>query len=60
MSEEARQKVLEFLKTEPKGAALLLVSKKVGLNPMETRKILETLVEEGVVERKGRNYKLKS
>jgi len=60
LSEEARQKVLEFLKTEPKGAALLLVSKKVGLNPMETRKILETLVEEGVVERKGRNYKLKS
>jgi len=60
LSEDLRQKVVDVLKSEPKGAAPLLVSKKIGLNLMETRKILETLVEEGLVEKKGRNYKLKA
>jgi hypothetical protein len=38
LSEEARQKVLEFLKTEPKGAALLLVSKKSWFKPYGNKK----------------------
>ncbi len=58
--EDLEQKIVEVLKNEPKGAAVLLVSKKVGVNPMETRKVLEILVEKGVVEKKGRNYRLKS
>jgi len=60
VSEELEQKIISVLKDEVKGAAVLLVSKKVGLNPTETRKILEALVEKGLVERKGRNYKLKT
>ena len=60
VSEELEQKIISVLKDELKGAAVLLVSKKVGLNPTETRKILEALVEKGLVERKGRNYKLKT
>jgi len=60
VSEELEQKIISVLRDEVKGAAVLLVSKKVGLNPTETRKILEALVEKGLVERKGRNYKLKT
>jgi len=60
VSEELEQKIISVLKDEVKGAAVLLVSKKVGLNPTETRKILEALVEKGLVERKGQNYKLKT
>ncbi len=58
MSEEARNKVLEALKEEVKGAAALTISKKAGLSLMDTVRLLEELVDLGLVEKKGKTYRL--
>ena len=55
--ENLKEKVLNFLKDEPKGVATLMVSKKLKISLMEAKKILEELVKEGIVEKKGGNYR---
>ena len=59
MSVELKQKVIELLKNEPKGAAALYVSKKLGVTLMEVRRILEELVKEGKAEKRGSSYRLR-
>ncbi|MCX8204734.1 MAG: helix-turn-helix domain-containing protein [Candidatus Nezhaarchaeota archaeon] len=58
MSEEVKKKVLEALKSEAKGAAALTISRRVGLPLMDTLRILEEMVREGIVERRGKAYRL--
>ena len=58
MSEEAKKRVLEVLKSEAKGAAALTVSKKAGLPLMDTVRALEELAAAGLVEKKGKTYRL--
>jgi DNA-binding IclR family transcriptional regulator len=59
MSWEARDRVLEALKGEAKGAAALAISKKAGLPLIEAVKILEELVAQGLVEKRGKTYRLR-
>ncbi|MCX8176051.1 MAG: hypothetical protein N3E48_02325 [Candidatus Bathyarchaeota archaeon] len=56
--ENLKERVLNLLKEEPKGVATLMVSKKLKISTMEAKKILEELVKEGVVEKRGGNYRL--
>ena len=53
------EKVLEALKGEPKGAAALAIAKKAGVNLMEAVKVLEELVVKGLVEKRGKTYRLR-
>lgn len=56
MSEE---RILEFLRKETKGAAPLLIAKRLNLTLVEVTRSLESLVKGGIVEKKGKNYRLK-
>lgn len=58
MSEEARRRVLEALREEAKGAAALAISRRAGLPLMDTIRVLEEMVREGLVERRGKTYRL--
>jgi DNA-binding IclR family transcriptional regulator len=58
MNENAKHKILEILKTEPKGMAALLVAKKSGLSLLEVIKTLEALIQQGKVEKKGKIYRV--
>lgn len=58
MSEEVKNKILEALKKEVKGAAALTISRKTGLPLMDTVRLLEELVALGLVEKKGKTYRL--
>lgn len=58
MEEEARRRVLEALKGEERGAAALTISRKAGLPLMDTLRILEEMVKEGLVEKRGKAYRL--
>ena len=53
------EKVLEALRSEPKGAAALAIAKKAGVALMEAVKALDDLVAKGLVEKKGKTYRLK-
>lgn len=55
--ENLKEKILNLLKEEPKGVATLMVSKKLKISTVEAKKILEKLVKEGVVEKRGENYR---
>lgn len=59
MSEELRNAVIEALKSEESGVAALLVAKKLGRQLMEVLRVLEELTAQGIVEKKGKTYKLK-
>jgi len=53
------EKVLGALRSEPKGAAALAIAKKAGVTLMEAVKALEELASKGLVEKKGKIYRLK-
>jgi predicted transcriptional regulator len=60
MTENIRQKILEVLKREPKGIAALLVAKKLRVSLVEVIQTLETLVQQGKVEKKDKIYRVVS
>ncbi|MBS7643875.1 ArsR family transcriptional regulator [Candidatus Bathyarchaeota archaeon] len=60
MTENTEHKILEILKTEPKGMAALLVAKKSGLSLLEVIKTLEALIQQGKVKKKGKIYRAAS
>jgi len=60
MTENIRQKILEVLKREPKGMAALLVAKKLRVSLVEVIQTLETLVQQGKVEKKDKIYRVVS
>jgi DNA-binding IclR family transcriptional regulator len=55
MSEEA---VLEVLRKE-KDAAALYIAKKLDITLIEAMKVLNSLIEQGKVEKKSKKYRLK-
>ena len=48
------------MKGEPKGAAALAIAKKAGVTLMEAVKALEELDSKGLVEKKGKTYRLRA
>jgi len=54
------EKILNALKGEPKGAAALAIAKKAGVTLMEAVKALEELDSKGLVEKKGKTYRLRA
>lgn len=52
-------KVLEALKGEPKGVAALAFLAMARVNLMEAVKVLEELVVKGLVEKRGKTYRLR-
>lgn len=59
MSEELRKSILEVLRSEEAGAAALMISKKLGRQLMEVMRVLEEMVNQGLIEKKGKTYRLK-
>lgn len=59
MSEELQQKIIEALKTE-KALAPLFIAKKLKVNVIDVIRVLEALENKGIVEKKGKAYRLKS
>ncbi|RLF13888.1 MAG: hypothetical protein DRJ97_07230 [Thermoprotei archaeon] len=55
---EVEAKVIEALRAEPSGAAALLIAKKAGVTLMEAVRTLEDLASRGVVEKRGKTYRL--
>ncbi|MEM3522862.1 MAG: hypothetical protein QW589_05640 [Candidatus Bathyarchaeia archaeon] len=58
MSKELQQKVIEILKTE-KALAPLFIAKKLKITVLDVIKVLEDLESKGIVEKKGKMFKLK-
>jgi len=58
LSKELQQKIIEMLKTE-KALAPLFIAKKLKINVLDAIKILEALKDQGIVEKKGKVFKLK-
>gem|GEM_PF-1891679 len=59
MSEDLREAVIEALKGQD-GIAALLLAKKLGRQLMEVLRILEELSAQGIVEKRGKTYRLKA
>ncbi len=57
MSEELRNKVLNLVKEEG-DVAVAYVAKKLNIQHMEAIKILEELVVEGKISKKGKRYRM--
>ncbi len=58
IEEDISSKVLDFLKKEPKGAAVLAIAKKLEVNVIDVVRALQLLSRDGLVEKKGGIYRL--
>lgn len=57
---DVKREVLKILEGEKQGLAAMPIAKKLNLKLMEALRILEDLRSAGLIEKKGRTYKIKA
>lgn len=57
---DPKREVLKILEEEKRGLAAMPIAKKLNLKLMEALRILEDLRSAGLIEKKGRIYKMKA